>query len=273
MECREARQLAEAYVSEQLLVETMRAMVAHLERCPACRAEVEGLRRVRRATRSAFDAAVDLAPRPEFVAGLASRLQAGTVRRPVNAMPRRQWLALAASGLLAVGAGWGWRTWSASLSALMHAAVGDHQFCALTFKLAERPIPLDEAARRYGGVNASMITVAPSTDTLSGGALRIIERHSCVFDGHRFAHIVLRYKDTAVSLMVTDDPRPGAAWVPDFAMIDEHPSRLPATEGLQVASFRGPRHVVFVVSSLRDDDVQEVAQAMAGPVSRVLAEA
>lgn len=273
MECGEARQLADAFVSEQLLVETMRAMVAHHERCPACRADVEGLRRIRRATRSAFDAAVDLTPRPELAAELASRLQAEAVRRPVNTMPRRQWLALAASGLLAVGAGWGWRTWSASLSALMHAAVGDHRFCALTFKLAERPIPLDEAARRYGGVNASMSTVAPSTDTLSGGPLRIVERHSCVFDGRRFAHIVLRYKDTAVSLLVTDDPRPGAAWVPDFAMVDEHPSLLPSTDGLQVASFRGPRHVVFVVSSLQDGDLQEVAQAMAGPVSRVLARA
>ena len=141
-------------------------------------------------------------------------------------------------------------TWSASLSALMHAAVGDHRFCALTFKLAERPIPLDEAARRYGGVYRRLDTVEPSTDTLSGGPLRIVERHSCVFDGRRFAHIVLRYKDTAVSLLVTDDPRPGVAWAPDFAMIDEHPSPLPSADGFHVASFRGPRHVVFVVSSL-----------------------
>ena len=149
------------------------------------------------------------------------------------------------------------------LSALLHAAVGDHRFCALTFKLAEPPIPLDEAARRYGGVYAALRRVAPSTDTLSGGPLRIVERHSCVFEGRRFAHIVLRYKDTAVSLLVTDDPRPGAAWVPDLAMIDAHPSALPSTDGFQVASFRGPRHVVFVVSSLQDGDVQEVAQAMA----------
>ena len=159
------------------MVETMRAMVAHLERCAACRAEVEGLRRVRRATRSAFDAAVDSAPRREFAAELASRLRTETVRRPVDTMPRRQWLALAARGLLAVGAGWGWRMWSASLSALIHAAVGDHRFCALTFKLAERPIPLDEAARRYGGVNASMslLRVAGHRDRASSAVVDLQE--------------------------------------------------------------------------------------------------
>ena len=85
MECREARQLAEAFVSEQLLVETTRAIVAHLERCPACRAEVEGLRRARGATRVGVRCgAVDLAPRPEFAASSTSRLQAEAVRRPVN---------------------------------------------------------------------------------------------------------------------------------------------------------------------------------------------
>ena len=47
MECRELRQVAESFVTEQLLVETTQAVVAHLDRCPACRAEIDGLRRVR----------------------------------------------------------------------------------------------------------------------------------------------------------------------------------------------------------------------------------
>ena len=38
-----------------------------------------------------------------------------------------------------------------------------------------------------------------------------------------------------------------------------------------VASFRGGAHTVFVVSSLSDDDVRAVAQAMAEPVLRALA--
>ena len=85
-----------------------------------------------------------------------------------------------------------------------------------------------------------------------------------MYDGRRFAHIVLQYKNETVSLLVTDDVRPsdGAASV--------SPARLPVTDGFQVASFRGARQVVYVVSSLGQDDVQAVAQAMAGPVSRAL---
>jgi hypothetical protein len=275
MECREVRQLAEAFVSEQLLVETTQAVVAHLERCPACRAEVEGLRRLRAATRSALDGAADLAIDPEFAAALTSRLQAEAARPWSLRSPRRRWMAIAASVVLIAGAGWGLREWSASgLSTLMRAAVGDHRFCALTFKLAEPPIPLQEAARRHGGVYALFETVEPSTATLTGGTLVILERHSCVFDGRRFAHIVLRYRNEMVSLLVTDlvadDVRPGGALWGRLTMTGT-PIELPATDGFQVVAFRGPRHAVFVVSALSHEDVQEVAQAMAGPVSRALA--
>lgn len=265
MECREVRSLAEAYVSEQLLVETTQAVVGHLERCPTCRAEMDGLRRLRAATRAAVQQAPDLSVRPEFVVALTAELRARAARRRGPATPRRVWLPIAASILLIVAAGWGWREFSpSSLSALLHAAVGDHRFCALTFKLTERPIPLDEAARRYGGVNGLLATVEPATTTLSGGALKILERHSCLYDGRRFAHLVLGYKNEKVSLLVTDDARRNGA------PADATPSDLPVTDGFHVATFRGTNHVVFVVSSLTPDDVQEVAQAMAAPVTRIL---
>jgi len=268
MECREVRQLAEAFVSEQLLVETTQAIVAHLERCPACGDEVDGLRRLRAATRSAFEGAPGLTVSPGFAASLGSRLQAEATRQTAVWTRGRSWLAIAATLLLIVGSGWGWREWSASsLSALLHAAVGDHRFCALSFRLAERPIPLEEAARRFGGVYGALGSVEPVSTALTGGPLRILERHSCVFEGRRFAHIVLQYKDEAVSLLVTDDPRPWGA----LARTDLPPSELPVTDGFHVASFGSARHAVFVVSSLNDEDVREVARAMVGPVSKALA--
>lgn len=80
MECREVRPLAEAFVSEQLLMETTQAVVAHLERCPVCRAEIDGLRRLRSATRSAIERSPHLAMRPLFRVALATRLQAEATR-------------------------------------------------------------------------------------------------------------------------------------------------------------------------------------------------
>jgi hypothetical protein len=268
MECREVRVLAEAFVSEQLLVKTTQAVVAHLQRCRACGDEVEGLRRVRAATRSAFESAPDLGPRPEFTAALTARLHVQAVRRSDSPTAWRSRFAIAASLLLILGGGWGWREWSASsLSELLHAAVGDHRYCALTFRLAERPIGLEEAARRFGGVYGPLNSVELAATNLTGGPLRILERHSCVFEGRRFAHIVLRYKDESVSLLIADGQRlqrsPGRTGVV--------PSELPVTDGFHVASFGSAQGAVLVVSSLNDDDLQEVARALTGPVSRALA--
>lgn len=268
MECREARQLAEAFISEQLLVETTQSVVAHLERCPVCRAEVDGVRRLRAATRTAVQRAPALAPRPEFAATLATRLRTETPR--LDHMPRRRWLALAASGVLALGAGLGWRARSQSLSVLLRDAAGDHRNCALTFKLEEPPISLDEAARRFGGSHALLKTVEPSTSMLSGGPVRIVERHSCVFDGRRFAHLVLQYKGEAVSLLVTDDTRLGRSLLPGVAGPDDIAPASPEVDGFHVAVSAEAQHLVFLVSSLPAHDVREVAQAMSRPMSRAL---
>jgi hypothetical protein len=272
MVCRDVRQLADAFLSEQLLVETTQAIVTHLGGCRQCDAEIDGARRLRAATRSAFEGAPELQADPAFAAALASRLQRATARERPARQPGRAWMAIAAGLLLAIGAGWGWREWSsAGLSALLRAAVGDHRFCALTFTLAERPLPLEEAAHRYDPINRLFENIEPSTPTLSGGPLRIVERHSCVFDGRRFAHIVLRYKHETVSLLVAGDVR-AYRLLPGSGSGEHITARSsPVAGGFQVASFRGPRHVAFIVTSLAHADAQEVTQALAGPLSEILA--
>lgn len=258
IDCREVRQLSDAFISEQLLVETNHAIVAHLERCAPCRAEVAGLRRLRAAARLAFANAPDLAPRPEFMDALNARIRMEAHKRSSSSW--RGWLVAAASVVLVAGLGLGWQGWSlANLSGLLHAAVGDHRYCALDFKLTERPITLAEAARRFGGVNARLEYIEPSTTTLSGGLLRVLGRHSCVFEGHRFAHIVLEYRGQAVSVLVTTDRSPMRV-----------PASLAATDGFHATAFRESGYVTFVVSALTDDDVHEVAAAMSGPLTQAL---
>ena len=119
-------------------------------------------------------------------------------------------------------------------------------------------------------VDRSLDAVEPSRTQLRGGPLRILERHSCVFDGRRFAHIVLKYESALISLVVTPDDRllrtlPGASAPRDGSLVT-----LPAVDGLQAVAFRGPHHVAFVISSLDDEDLREVAGAMAASVSRAM---
>jgi hypothetical protein len=261
MECWEVRRLADAFVTEQVSVETAEAIVAHLERCAACREDIDGLRRLRAATRAAFERARDLQPRPAFVEELASRVRSAAAAKGATRWSRRGWLAAAASVLLGVTAGWGWREWStARLSALLTAAAGDHRNCALTFALEEPPIPLDEAARRFGGAYGRLRNVGPSPSALPGGPITVIDRHSCVFDGRRFSHLVLRYKGELVSVLVTEQVGRD---------IGTAVRSQPATDGLHVATI-GNDHSVFVVSSLSEQDVLDVGRAIAPPLARAL---
>jgi len=266
MECRDARGLADPFLSEQLLVETTHEIVQHLERCPGCRAEFDAQRRLRALTRSAFERAPELRMRPEFLETLRARLHAESAA-PQRAKVWRGWLAVAAMAALIAGMG-GAQQWSAiqRLAALAHLAAGDHQDCALKFKLFEDPITLEEAGRRYGGAFEALQSVEPATTPLRAGPLRILERHACVFKGRRFAHIVLEYRKAAVSVLVADDDEVGPYWWRGATA-----RQIPPAGGFQVSSFRSRQHVVFVVSSLPGADVDDVARAIAGPVSRALA--
>jgi hypothetical protein len=230
------------------------------------------LRRLRAATRSAFANSRDLDTRPEFLSSLRTRLQADAARRAPASFTRRAWLASAASVAVAIAAGTAWRQWAVrSFTALMHAAVDDHRFCPR--KLSEAPMTLAEAARRYDAALGALQTVEPAVTELDGSVLRIMERHSCAFNGERFAHLALLYKDRVVSVLVAEAAESGASvWHPGPAD-DGTVSSFPATDGLHVAAFRGSRHVAFVVSALEQSDVEAVGRAMAGPVTRALAQA
>lgn len=273
MQCGEIRELAEAYVSAEVPGEAARAVAEHLEGCPACQAEVEGLRRLRASLRSAWLASPDLSPRPGFATAVAARVRSEAARRRGAAPWRRTWLVLAATLVLLVGGGFGVRGLGVrGFTAIVQAAVNDHRFCLVAFELTERPIPLEQAAEVYDDpADRSLETVEPSPAVLSGGPVRIVERHSCVYADRRFAHIVLRYKRALISLVITPDERafrnlPGASPPRSGSIVDLGP-----VDGFNVTAFRGPRHAAFVISTLGDDDLREVAQAMWAPVSRALA--
>jgi anti-sigma factor RsiW len=260
--CRETRELADPFLSDQLLVETTHEIVRHLETCPACRDEFAARRTLRGKLQAAFASSRDLAPRPDFAAELTAKL------RPATAAPqmtRRAWLeswwAAAAALLALLGGGLFARDAMkrSRLATLAANAAGDHQNCAIRFNLRERPISLEEAARRYDRAFASLATLEAPTD-LPGGALGVLDRHSCVFDDRRFGHVVFRYENHLVSLLVTNGSGGSGST----------PALITNQTGYRVASFDAGTHTVFVVSDLADRDVLAVARALIAPVTRGL---
>jgi anti-sigma factor RsiW len=257
MDCRRVRELADSYLSEQLLVETNHEVLAHLEACDACRSELTTRRAMRDKLRGAFARAEELQPRPEFASELAERLRPMPRSVSRRTVVKSSWAA-AAGVLLAAGGGLFVRESRSRsrLLALARTAAGDHQNCAITFALTERPIPLEDAGQRYGAPYAQLASFElPTLDQ----RVDTLDRHSCVYDGRRFGHIVLRFRGSVVSLLVTVGEQPDAPQL-------ETEGSSPA-----IASLPAGRFVAFVVSDLGDTDVLRIARTIAKPLAAHLA--
>ena len=107
MQCREVRELADSFLSEQLLVETNHELLRHLDTCPDCRADMAGRRALRDGLRAAFASRRRRCGRDRsWQAELLAKLRPAS---PPDVMSRRSvlqsWWALAAGVVLAAGGG------------------------------------------------------------------------------------------------------------------------------------------------------------------------
>jgi hypothetical protein len=320
MECRRFRDIADSYLSEELLVETNHEVLRHLESCPTCRAELAARRQVRRVLRSAFarseelQPAADLTdrvrqfaqarlsetqPQPEAVTR-GARVLRWMRRRPVSdRSANRRWTvrrwATAAVLVLAAGAAgamvsqaWGpigddlvsprSPTGTPTGRALMEVApfaAGDHRECALQGK-PESWVALDEAGRRFDPVYAGLTDVVRRDRTIvkRTSIADVVDGHSCVFQGRRFGHVMLKHAGRLVSVLVTD-----------FSVTQKSTglARLTGRDGsrrvaacsqnadFRVACFRAPHHAVFVVSDLGEQDNLAIARSVAPSLQQHLA--
>ena len=60
MQCRDFREVADSYLSDELLVETNHDVIAHLETCADCRRELAARRELRTILRTSFAKAEEL---------------------------------------------------------------------------------------------------------------------------------------------------------------------------------------------------------------------
>jgi hypothetical protein len=250
MQCKDARELLDSFVAEELLVETNHELLRHLSGCADCQADLAGRARIRSGLKQAFARAGDLQIRPEFVDRMAAELRttALTGRRGWQT----GWLMAAASIVLVVAASvYFLRRPTADIAA---SAAGDHQNCAVKFALSERPISLEEAATRFDSAYARLRTAPPDQVQTGAGTLHVADRHSCVFQNRRFGHVVFLLDQHLVSVLMTRDDSAGN----DAQQL----SWLPPVKGLSMASFTTPGHVVYIVSDLPDPAFRQVAQSL-----------
>jgi anti-sigma factor RsiW len=263
MQCRDARELLDSFIGEELLVETNHELLRHLATCPECSEELEQRRRVRSGLKQAFRRSPELELRPEFAGELTSRLRA--VQPAARRQWQNRWFAIAASLLVVGGIGvYFVRTRPSEVARL---AAGDHQNCAIKFALREKPISLQEAAERFDPAYSQLVTTPPDTVPTAAGTLHVADRHSCVFGGRRFGHVVFRLDDHLVSVLMTKEETTG----PSSTRSGQQLEWLPRMNGLGMASLYTAGHVVYIASDLPEADFRGVAEARAQPASHLAA--
>lgn len=269
MDCRDVLHMADSFISDELQNETSHQIQRHLEACPSCGVEIEARRRLRIALRVAFERAPELQPTPGLSARVRQRLDRASLddrrRAPIPGL----WLVLATAAtiFIAVAGAFYMRPVGTPADTLVRDAIGDHRNCALTFRLPRSPVPLADAAQRFDRAYKLLLEFPPDRITTPDGRASVIERHSCAYGGRRFAHIVLRYRSSVVSLLVTsDDSRSGSGAPPEAAPHLHEPS----IGGLSVVSVHATRHVILLVGDLPPASLTQLADAVSVPLSQQL---
>lgn len=269
MECRDLREMADSFLSEELMTETNHEILRHLDGCPSCRVEIDARHRVRRALRAAVQRAPGLQPSADFSLRLRDRLRATYAEERGHRRVRTRWLALAAGVVLTIGlAALGVRMRSIAVpETLAGDAVGDHWNCALKHRVFRNPVPLEEAAQRYDRAYRLLLTVLPDDIPTPGGPALVVDRHSCSYGPRRFGHVVLHYQGRVVSLLVT--ALDGASG--ESAAAEAAPYLLGRPiEGFSVVSVPAARHAVLLVGDLSQRELTDLAGAISVPLSRQL---
>lgn len=294
--------MMDSYISDELLVETNHDVLRHLENCPDCRGDMADRRALKLRLRHTVVNSPETVVDPVFASRLTrelreSALQPGLWER-MTQTGRSGSVRLAFAGVSlaaiaivvamfvllrspddsivvnAVNTGREVATNTnvprgdlvqAAWNELADHAVGDHKNCAVKFNLKERPITLNEAAKRYGQFNKDLdkvITTALHAEKGEAADTKFLESHYCLYEGRRFAHIVVRHKGRVVSFLVADTDLPATNDDIQTASFDGK---------LNAAGFRVDHHAVFVVSELPDPDNVSLARAVV-PAIRLHAE-
>jgi hypothetical protein len=306
MQCRDFREVADSYLSDELLVETNHDVIAHIETCADCRQELAARRELRTILRASFTKAEDLQMPDEFASRLHNELHTAATVGPMslNMLPRALMIAAGVVLALTFGAIAVWQQQvqtnsqgthksppqntapvkapdiqprpdeiaveaNAILARMSELAAGDHRDCAIGHRLPDRPIPLEEAGRKYDRAYLDLTKAVMSHPDNFNEMIELVMAHACLFRGHWFAHIVVRYHGRLVSLLVTRLEGSSGIAMPKEKLLKDSAAQVIACStsgGFQISCFRTAQHGVFVVSDLEEGENLVLARKLAPSV-------
>ena len=275
MQCREFREISEAYLSDQLLVETNLQVFGHMENCPKCREEFAGRRELRRKLRSAVKNASEFQIDPIF----SKRLTADIKEKALYESAWRKFffapkllIPVMASLLVAAALGFVFlsspskptenlqaqRSITQGLIEISVKAAGDHEDCALEKLQKWEAMSKGDYAEK--AVYAEKVVKPLQAN--SPEQIEMLHAHDCIFEGKRFTHVILRKGTHIVSVFFDkSDAMPEADNLTNASIISEKEN------GFQVASFQKNSQAVFVVSDMSETENLNVARTLSDAFS------
>ena len=273
MQCRDFREIADSFISDELLVETNHDVLRHLELCADCRDELSARRELRARLREAVKNDKQFQMREEFAAELKAKLFESSSKRTRNIFvfqkPRVVFAVAASLILFALVIGIAIRQSNKSQGNLTelatHFVIGDHKNCAIQYNLEEEPISLEEASKRYDKSYAELDKAVMKPFEGDKNKIEFLGAHACIFEGQKFAHVALRYQGKVVSVLVAERSSQVNAANNSQAI------SCSSADGYQISCFETSRHSVFIVSDLSEQENLTIARKLQNSVAKHLA--
>lgn len=273
-QCERTREQMDAYLSNELLVETTSEIMKHLENCEACSRELETRMRVREALRRA-------AGREELPEGLSETIHQrlrSSQRRTFWGVRTPTWsLALAgvAFVLMVAVAGRQWIRFERAnrmVTSVLSLGVDDHLHCAIHgHNYPDVANPADVLRKKLGPEYSALLPVVEQK--LPG--FQVLEAHICSVPGspRKYVHFIARGQGTILSVILTRRhgetlPAGTLAAAKTFANVNFYEQQL---RGMSVAGFQVGGYFGFVVSSLSKNEMGQLAEGLAPALKTALA--
>ncbi len=285
--CDKTRKYLDAYVSNELTVETNHQILRHIEGCPACAAEVDTRARLRSRLKGAVNA--QSVP-PELQVRIRGQIQSdrsgswfdlGWLR---GGWPR--WAGAMAALVVAFGL---WvnhssermpalsdrpaqKTYinrvSANLAAVLKVGLGDHIHCSIFRKYPKDPPPVEKMEGDLGPAYAGLL---PAVRAAVPEGYKVIMAHQCSFGGRKFVHLTFEKDGGLLSLVVahkqTGESLDGLAPAAELSGVRIYES---AAGRYQVAGFEAGNFFAYVVSELDHNKNLQIAANVAPGVHEFL---
>ena len=256
MNCREFSEIADSYLSDELLVETNHDLFHHLEQCGDCRGELNIRRQVRTKLRSAIINAEESTINAIFANKLKANLREQTKQNSIFRLRNLSFgLAGFATIFLIIFGVFTYQNSSQNIAIwqkLSDEAVETHKECALEHK---------EEWLKNASVNSVEKTnfkeqILKPLKVKYNENIDLMDMHECYFHGKKYRHYVLKSGEHVVSYLQneTDNTIP--------TKLDANNDKIMSQprEKFQLASFNGKMNPIFIISDMTEAENLNLAR-------------